>query len=260
MHKVTLAVDIVLAAYICWEVIEFVPRYRLLKVAVANGDERARVRLYQRALCFEWTSALLALMALGFDWGKLNPRLLGLSGAPLFPSLFEQGTFERSTLGGLFVGVAIGTIGLVVARMRVNRRVAVPRISATAARWRKLLPDFSALIPVTTRERLVWVLVAVSAGVCEEIVFRGWLLSILHGPLKLNGTVLVVVAAGIFGLAHIYQQVTGVLLTTLAGVLFCVLYVASGSLLVPILLHVLIDARFAVLPTPRNPEPQTAVA
>jgi membrane protease YdiL (CAAX protease family) len=259
MHRVTLVIDVILAAYIGWQVVEFVPRYRLLQVAVANGDERARVRLYQHALGFEWTSALLALLALGFDWSKLNPRLLGLNDMPLLRSLLQQGTFDRSKMGGIFFGLAIGTVGFVVARIRSNRQATVSGISPIAPRWRKLLPDFSALIPATTRERLLWVLVAVSAGICEEIVFRGWLLSSLHGPLKLNGTVLVAVAAGIFGLAHIYQQVTGVLLTTLAGVLFCALYVASGSLLVPMVIHVLVDARFAVLPTLRNREPQPAL-
>ena len=71
---------------------------------------------------------------------------------------------------------------------------------------------------------------------------------------------LFVAAAAIFGLAHIYQGVTGVTLTALAGALFCGLYVVTGSLLVPILLHILIDARFAILPAPRKPRAQTAFA
>jgi uncharacterized protein len=217
------------------------------------------MRLYQRALCFEWISALLALLALGLDWGRLNPRLLALNDIPLFRILSQQSAFDWVAIRGIFIGVAIGTIGFIIARMRVSRPVA-SGTSAPAPTWQKLLPDFSALIPTTTRERLMWVLVAVSAGICEEIVFRGWLLSTLHGPLKLNGTVLMLVAAGIFGLAHIYQQVTGVLLATIAGVVFCVLYVVTGSLLVPILLHVLVDARFALLPKPRTPDPRTAFA
>jgi membrane protease YdiL (CAAX protease family) len=103
------------------------------------------------------------------------------------------------------------------------------------------LPDFSTLLPVTTHERLVWVAVAASAGICEEIVFRGWLLATLHSPVGLAGTTLVLVAAVIFGLAHAYQRVAGMVLTAFAGALFCVLYVKTGSLLVPILLHILID-------------------
>jgi hypothetical protein len=62
-----------LAGYVVWEVIQFVPRYRRLKPAVAKGDSGARTRLYYQALVFEWVSALLALLALGFDWNKRNP-------------------------------------------------------------------------------------------------------------------------------------------------------------------------------------------
>lgn len=125
---------------------------------------------------------------------------------------------------------------------------------------RKLLPDFSALIPVTTHERLIWAAVAASAGICEEVVFRGWLLSALHGQLGLNGAALVCVAAAFFGLAHAYQRTTGVILTALAGAFFCALYVATGSLLVPIVLHILVDARFAVWPAPRIPKPLASFA
>ena len=85
-------------------------------------------------------------------------------------------------------------------------------------------------------------------------------LPILRSRLPLNGTMLVAAAAGIFGLAHLYQQAAGVVLTTLAGVLFCALYVATGSLLVPILLHVLVDARFALLPAPQSEDPRPAFA
>jgi uncharacterized protein len=260
MHWGTFVLDIVLAVYVGVEVVRFVPRYRQLKLAIANEDPRARLRLYQRVLWFEWTSALLAVVALDFDWGKLNPRLLALNDIPLFQSVLQNGTFDRGAVGGIVAGLAIGTAGFVVARIRANRRSGGPVVSGPASRWRKLLPDFTALIPVTTRERLVWLLVAVSAGVCEEVVFRGWLLSTLHGPLRLNGTLLVLVAAVIFGLAHIYQRITGVLLATLAGILFCALYVATGSLLVPILLHAVVDARFALLPAPRNPDVRTALA
>jgi hypothetical protein len=102
--------------------------------------------------------------------------------------------------------------------------------------------------------------VAISAGICEEIVFRGWLLSTLHSALRLDGTALVLVAAALFGLAHSYQGITGMILTAFAGAVFCALYVATGSLLVPIALHILIDLRFAVLPAPRTQNPRTIYA
>ncbi len=85
-------------------------------------------------------------------------------------------------------------------------------------------------------------------------------MSTLHSALRLDGTALVLVAAVLFGLAHSYQGITGMILTAFAGAVFCGLYVATGSLLVPIALHILVDLRFAVLPAPRTQNPRTIYA
>jgi uncharacterized protein len=259
MHVLSFATDIILAGYVVWEVVRFLPQYRQLKQAIANGDPHARIRVYQQAVVFEWVSALLALLALGFDWGKLNPQALALGNMRLIQMLSHSRDFEKGAIGGVLIGIVAGTAVFVIARLRARRSNLAPAPVAREG-WRKLIPDFSALMPVTTRERLIWVAVAVSAGICEEVVFRGWLLSTLHRSLRLDGAVLILVAAALFGLAHAYQGVTGVILTAFAGAFFCGLYVATGSLLVPILLHILIDVRFAVMPAQRTRSPQTAYA
>lgn len=242
--------DLLLTAYIGWEVARFPARYRRLKQSVGDGDVLARIHLYRRMLFFEWSSAFLAVFALGFDWNHLNPKLLGLEGSRLLQIVSRGTKIDQGSVAGVLFGVALGTLGLVLMRLKTNRRgsVAVP---AVIRLLRKVMPDFSSLIPVTVHERLLWIGVAASAGLCEEIVFRGWLLATLHQRLALSGAPLLLLAAVLFGLAHIYQGLTGVALTTLAGVFFCGLYVVTGSLLIPILLHVLIDVRFAVLPAPR---------
>jgi CAAX protease family protein len=261
MHIGSLMVEVVLTGFVVSEVVRFVPRYRQLKEAVANGDTGARTRTYQRALVFELVSALLALAALGFDWSKSNPKLLGLGDIGLVQSFSSgDGDAVRGAVIGIIGGLAIGTVAMIAIAMKAKRRGAVSAADAPKQWWRKLLPDFTALLPATTQERLLWVPVAISAGICEEIVFRGWLLSALHGQIGLSGTALICVAAGIFGLAHAYQKITGVILTGLAGALFCVLYVATGSLLVPIVLHIVVDARFAILPAPRMQKAQTSTS
>jgi uncharacterized protein len=263
MQILSFVIDIFLAAYVTREVLRFGAQYRQLKQDIANGDQRALTRVYQKAIVFEWVSALLALLALGSNWSKLNPKLLALDGTRIVQS-WRVGGSDRSgvewdRMAGIALGLVIGTTAaIVIARIRSNRAGTARAIAP--AWWRKLLPDFSALLPGTMRERLLWAAVAISAGVCEEIVFRGWLLSTLHGTLRLNGTALVLVAAVLFGLAHSYQGIAGMVLTALAGILFCGLYVVTGSLLVPILLHILIDLRFAVMPAPRSHAPRAIYA
>jgi membrane protease YdiL (CAAX protease family) len=142
-----------------------------------------------------------------------------------------------------------GTVFAILIRIWKNRR---PQEEPKMRWWRRLLPDFSVLLPSNPRERFLFAAVAISAGVCEEVVFRGWLLCTLHNDLALNGTTLVLAAAACFGLAHFYQGATGMIVTALAGILFTFLYVQSGSLLLPILLHILIDLRWVLLPARRS--------
>ena len=60
---------------------------------------------------------------------------------------------------------------------------------------------------------------------------------------------LVLVAAVAFGLAHAYQGRAGILLTGLLGGVMAALYLGTGSLLLPVLLHAAIDLRFLLVPT-----------
>lgn len=240
---IRIVISLVLAAFIVREVLEFRRRYRDLKQDLARGDAAARLRLYVRGLFFECAIGALAMFALAFDPHALDPGSLGLSRVPMVRAL--TGDAARGLLPGVITGVVMGTIGIVVAQRRGARGGTAP-----IRRLQRLLPDFGALLPVTGRERLAWLAVSVAAGVCEEIVFRGWLLSVLHQPFGLAGIPLIAVAATGFGLAHAYQGPAGTVLTGFAALLFIGLYVATGSLLVPILLHVAVDARFALLPAP----------
>jgi membrane protease YdiL (CAAX protease family) len=250
MGRLSLALDAILGAYIAWQVVRFVPQYARLKKDIAEGDPRARIRVYGEALRFEWLSALLALLALGFDLTSLDPRSLALQDSPLVVPFSSRAA--PGLIPGMVAGLALGTIGIVVARFKGRKSRPTLANQSPAARWRRVLPDFSALVPVTTEERLLWAGVAMSAGICEEVVFRGWLLSSLHGAAHLDGTALVAAGAALFGLAHAYQKIPGIILTGLAGIVFSVLYVATGSLLAPILLHIAVDLRFALLPRPRE--------
>ncbi len=81
--------------------------------------------------------------------------------------------------------------------------------------------------------------VSTSAGICEEIIFRGFLLGSL---LELLGMPVAILLSSLaFGLPHIYQGASGVIKTFLLGVLFACVYWVSESLLLAIVLHIIID-------------------
>jgi membrane protease YdiL (CAAX protease family) len=129
---------------------------------------------------------------------------------------------------------------MLIAAGRRTRERATPRVVG------KVDP----ILPRTTAERRAWAGLALSAGVTEEITYRGLLLIALATLLPDAAPLLVVtVAAVLFGLAHWYQGALGILVTGLLGGVLAALYLATGSLLLPIALHVLIDLR-ALLPIP----------
>jgi uncharacterized protein len=76
-----------------------------------------------------------------------------------------------------------------------------------------------ALMPRTAAEMLVWVCLSVTAGFCEEFIFRGYL---QRQFLALTGKdeLAVALQAIVFGSAHIYQGWKGALTITVYGALF----------------------------------------
>lgn len=74
------------------------------------------------------------------------------------------------------------------------------------------------IMPRSPLEMLAWVLLSISAGICEEFVFRGYLQKQF---LALTGSNAAAIAAQalIFGVAHLYQGVKGLVIITLYGAL-----------------------------------------
>jgi membrane protease YdiL (CAAX protease family) len=89
------------------------------------------------------------------------------------------------------------------------------------------------------------VLLAVSAGVTEELVFRGFLLTRLR---ELTGsTVGALLATSVaFGLIHVYQSVPHVLTSALFGLIMGVVTLGSRNLFAAILAHAAWDLLLAV--------------
>lgn len=85
------------------------------------------------------------------------------------------------------------------------------------------------LIPRTPAEMVVWVLLAITAGFCEETIFRGYF---QRQFLALTGSVeaSVILQACVFGAAHLYQGWKGALTITIYGVLFGALAAWTKSL------------------------------
>ena len=110
-------------------------------------------------------------------------------------------------------------------------------------------------MPRTIGERRTWVLVAITAGVTEELIYRGFVLSVLAHLWPSADTFTLLVFGGIiFGLAHLYQGAKCVILTGLLGVVLGEVMIGAG-LFAAMFVHALIDLRVLLIPSNLNLDP-----
>ena len=87
--------------------------------------------------------------------------------------------------------------------------------------------------------------VAFSAAVCEEILFRGYFITYLLallGPAPGAKILAITIPTVIFALSHYYQGWKAVAKIAALSLAFGLIFLVSQSLLIPIILHFLVDA------------------
>ena len=203
-------------------------------------DPGARRSFYRRLLVLEWGLSLLVLAiwlgapgvdaaAVGLRWPRSWPG--PVTGAVVVLVLIFVLVSTRALRGGALLEAPRG-------RRPGEGRHAESPAHATLA-----------LLPRTPGERRLFTVVGITAGVCEEWLYRGFFLAVVSAVAGgLPTWALVAVAAGAFGLAHAYQGGVGILTTGVLGGIMAALYLETGSLLLPVLLHAAIDLRFLLVP------------
>jgi len=107
------------------------------------------------------------------------------------------------------------------------------------ARLKARFDRFSLLIPSTPAEGRAWIFVSITAGVCEELLYRGFVGFYLGRWMPL--WTVAVVGSLVFGIAHLYQGPKNAVRTALVGALHWALYLITGSILPGMVLHTAID-------------------
>ncbi|MGA8088721.1 MAG: type II CAAX endopeptidase family protein [Terracidiphilus sp.] len=96
------------------------------------------------------------------------------------------------------------------------------------------------LLPQSLIEILIWIATSITAGVCEEMAFRGFLQRQLHA---LSGNIAVAVLGQglVFGLFHSYQGWRNVVVISVLGMLYGALVAWRRNLRVNIVAHAFTD-------------------
>jgi membrane protease YdiL (CAAX protease family) len=214
-------VDLVVVASITvlWPVWENVIAWPRFVRDVSGGAAGVRAAGYRHGIVTQWAISLFALAAWiwrDHPWGAL----------PLWPA-----HPLRPVLGA---AIALGAIVLMALQL-----ASVRKSPAARAAVRRQIGDLDPLLPRRPAELPWFLALSVTAGICEEWLFRGVLTTLVAGWL---GLPLAVAASCLaFGFAHAYQGRAGIAKTALVGLAFSLIVLASGSLLPAMIVHAAID-------------------
>ena len=195
-------------------------RSRVKKLLEMQNVGRAeRLSLYASTIAFQWF--MVALVGWRVWAHRFTASELGL--------IFPGGT-------GVISAAIIGSAAFVGLQWLNLRRMG--RSSRSASKFLKALGE--RIFPQTKLELLVYIALALTAGICEEFLYRGFALAaFLKAGLPVWGCVLV--SASLFGLAHLYQGRGGFAGTLLLGILFGAARIGYGSLLPVVTWHAAVD-------------------
>jgi len=188
-------------------------------------DPREKLHYYKKTLVLEWIAAVVAVWAVG-------PKIFVMqAGPPQFAA--DHATAYR---------IVAWALAALIAWAVLNPHVRALRSPKTKAAVIRALAKLQFFLPKTEEERRWFVALSITAGVCEEVLFRGFLIRYLGiEPRHLGLTLAVILAALVFGAAHLYQGLQGFVNSTIGGVIFSAVFLLTGSLALPIVFHAAAD-------------------
>lgn len=190
-----------------------------------NSDipgEKSRLRLYAKSIALHVLIGIATLTCWILSGRKIE----------------DLGFKLESGLGFLLAAVIAITIVIFLFKQLGRVRNDPELISELKIQMESL--KVNAILPSTKAEFRWFILLSCTAGIFEEIAFRGFMIS--YWSHSFGGIAAILISSITFGFYHLYQGHTGVLQTAIGGLINGTLFVISGgSLLFPIALHIAMD-------------------
>ena len=207
-------------------------RYEIPRLK-ASTEPRKKIHYYGKIMAATWICAIASALFIGIV------SVFAIHTTPGEIAWLDPGSRGRMFMQGLTIGVLIVIFVPAVLALRSEKI----RVKAGKAAKR-----MSFLLPSSGEERRWWWLVCLTAGIGEEVIYRGFLLHYLHvAPFHWSWTLALAVSSVIFGIGHLYQGIAGGASTVVVGFLFGLMFLATGNLLLPIVVHAVMDLRILAL-------------
>jgi membrane protease YdiL (CAAX protease family) len=217
--------DILLIFFVLGVIVPWRGRVRLKHLLAKPRVETAeRLSLYGSTIAFQWIATAIAAWR---AWAHgFTAKELGLAIPGRLRTVF----------------ITVFGVALIVVLQWFNLR----RMGRSNSPLRRPLQDLAErILPQSTQERIPFLALAVTAGLCEEFLYRGFAIAAL-GRAGLPAAAVIFLSALIFGLAHLYQGRSGLISTMVLGLLFGISRIAIGSLVPVIAWHTGVDVAAGV--------------
>ena len=194
-------------------------------MAIPQMGTKERLGLYFSTITFQWVAVVLTAWR---AWAR------GLT-------LEELGLVVHGR-GRIFFAAIVGAATLGGLQWLNLRRMG--RSSGKARNFMQALAE--RILPQTRGELIPYFALAVTAGLCEEFLYRGFAMAALtRAGLPAWGVVLL--SSALFGMAHLYQGRRGLVSTLTIGLLFSTIRAWTGSLLPCVVAHFVADITVGML-------------
>jgi membrane protease YdiL (CAAX protease family) len=195
-------------------------RMRMKKLlALPEVSSMERLVLYASTIAFQWVAVAIVAWrawAHGFTAAQLGLTIPG----PL----------------RILIASIVGAATIATLQWLNLKRVGKVPVEARGA----LQPIAERILPQSTVELLPYLALAITAGLCEEFLYRGFAMAALaHAGFQAWAVVLI--SAGLFGLAHSYQGRGGMVMTLLVGLLLGTSRIVYDCLVPAIFWHSAVD-------------------
>lgn len=227
-----------------WHTLVLAAGVVLLSLQGANqltGKNGAQIN---RLLTYGFTAATELFMV---GWVYLGLRLRKIPFRSLFGSV--SGGFRAFMADAGFALVfwiasltALGTIGIfwTVTETAIAHRSLLPqagRPMQPGPSEEQALHTLTALVPTNGEEAIAWVLLCLTAGFAEELIFRGYFQRQFTAWSRGAIVFGVMLSAAMFGAAHGYQGARNMVLLAIFGVLFSLLTLFRRGLRAAMIAH-----------------------
>lgn len=195
--------------------VELLPALALAQLPLMDSDEP----LPREAVYISSSVMILAMGGLGFSIGGAELGWEALGVLPVAKGVWIPWT----------VGLSLASLALLLAFHILRKSLGI-----------RETPLLAQLLPETGREKLLFFFLSLSAGVGEELAYRGFLIPALTYSL---GSVwgAAILSSLLFGLLHAYQGWLGMVRTALLGLVLATSFILSGTLWPAILAHAILD-------------------